>query len=213
MNLLTPVIFANQPVILLLSPQFSYTDNLLQLTATVSMHIGFFFDLKDGEVASMKVPNVTSTVQDQYRNYNNVRSFLNICANAGEAVDDCLLQLLEKSQQERKVEFAKMDFSKRRDQFSELIKKKSEIKQLTEYNSSASRKHITTTFAQFVKLRNYYTHGKLILKYGSQQYYIQYIDKATGIKTTSGIDRNILTSFIETGTELIRLINVISHAL
>jgi len=210
MNLLYPIAFAHQPVIVILSPQFSYSDNTLQLKATASMHIGFFFDIK-GEITSMTVPDINPIVHDQYQNYNNVRNFLNICANTGEAVDDSLLQLLEKVMPERKVEFAKMDFSKRRDEFSLLIKKSDLIKELPEFNSSINRKGITKVFSEFVKLRNYYTHGKLILKYDSEQYYIQIIDKSTGIKTTNGIDRNILTSFLNTGTELVRLISIIAN--
>lgn len=206
MNLLQPTSFPQQPLILILSTPFSYTDNILQLTATVSMHIGFFFNLKAGEEASMKVPDFNPTIRSQYQNYNKVRQFLNICANTGEAVDDMLLSVLEKAYPEKKVNLAKLDFTKRRDEFSILIKKSDLIKKLPEFDSSTKRKAITSTFAQFIKLRNYYTHGKLILKYETEQYYIQVVDKATGIKTTHGIDRNILMSFIETGTELIRLL-------
>ncbi|MHB8208711.1 hypothetical protein [Mucilaginibacter sp.] len=166
-----------------------------------------------GEKATMHVPDLTPKIQSQFENYNKVRYFLNICANTGEAVDDSLLQLLEKMLPEKKVEFAKMDFSKRRDEFSDLIKKSEVVKKLSEFDSSSKRKAITTTFAQFVKFRNYYTHGKLILKYESEQYYIQLIEKSTGIKTICGIDRNILTSFLNTGTELIRLMSIISHSI
>ena len=159
----------------------------------------------------MKLPNFPPIIQKQYINYNKVRNFLNVCANTGEAVDDCLLGLLEKMASEKTVEFAKMDFTKRRDEFSDLIKKNEVVKKLTEFESSKKRKDITTTFAQFVKLRNYYTHGKLIIKYETEQYYIQYIDKPTGIKTICGIDRNILSSFLAVGTELTRLLSVISQ--
>jgi len=213
MNLIHPSQFSRQPLVLIISPQFSYTDNSLQVSATVSMHFGFFFNLKAGEEATMKVPDFTPKIKSQYENYNKVRHFLNICANTGEAVDDSLLDLLEKIIPERKVEFAKMDFLKRRDQFSDLIKKSEAIKKLQEFDSPTKRKTITTTFTQFVKLRNYYTHGKLILKYESEQYFIQFIDKSTGIKTICGIDRNILTSFLHTGTELIKLISLISRSI
>jgi hypothetical protein len=209
MNLLQPTNFAQEPLILIISPPFSYTDNTLQLTATVSMHLGFFFNLKPGEEASMIVPDLKPTIQHQYQNYNRVRQFINICANTGEAVDDTLLSVLEKAYPERKADLAKLDFTKRRDEFSNLIKKSDLIKTLPEFDSSTKRKEITTTFTQFVKLRNYYTHGKLILKYDTEIYYVQIIDKPTGIKTTHGIDRNILTSFIETGAELIRLLTLI----
>lgn len=209
MNLLLPTEFPLQPVILIMSPQVQYFDNLLQVSASLSMHFGFFFHLKGDEVASMVAPDLSPKIQTKIHNYVKVRQFLNICANTGEAVDDSLLQVLEKMLPKRKLEFSKMDFLKRRDEFSELINKNEEIKKLSEFDVKAKRKVITTTFVQFVKLRNYYTHGKLILKYDSDEYYIQVIDKSTGIKTTQGIDRKILSSFIETGTELIRLISII----
>jgi len=213
MNLLDPTEFTQQPVILIMSPSVSYIDNTLQVSATASMHFGFFFNLQGDEVATIKVTDITPKVKSQYQDYNKVRHFLNICANTGEAVDDNLLQVLEKMLPEKKVEFAKMDFSKRRDEFSELINKNEVIKKLSEFDSKTKRKAITTTFAQFVKFRNYYTHGKLILKYDSKEYYIQIINKSTGIKTTHGIDREILTSFLNTGTELIRLISIILRSI
>lgn len=210
MNLIYPMTFTHQPLILIISPQFSYTDNSLQLVATVSINFGFFFNLKKGEEATINVPDFVPQIKSQYENYNKVRHFLNICANTGEAVDDSLLQLLEKMIPERKVEFAKMDFMKRRDEFSVLFNKSEVIKKLPEFDSKSKRKVITTTFTQFITLRNYYTHGKLILKYNSGQYYIQVIDKPTGIKTTYEINRDILTSFLNTGTEIINLISIIS---
>lgn len=211
MNLLHPTEFAKQPVIVVLSPQFSFTDHLLQLTATVSMHFGFFYDLKLGEVATIKPSDIISQINSRYLNYNKVRHSLNICANTGEAVDDSLLQLLEKILPERKVEFAKMDFLKRRDEFSTLIKKSETIKKMTEFDTKDKRNDITRTFSQFIKLRNYYTHGKLILKYETEQYYIQIIDKSTGIRSTLGIDRKILTSYLNTGTELVALMTLIKN--
>ncbi|RQO75258.1 hypothetical protein DBR43_07820 [Pedobacter sp. KBW06] len=175
------------------------------------MHFGFFFDLKAGEEATMNVPDFRPKINSRYQNYNLFRSFLNVCSSTGEAVDDSLLQLLERMIPEKRSELARMDFSKRRDEFSELIKKNEAIKKLPELDSSTKRKAITTTFAQFVKLRNYYTHGKLILNYEKEEYYIQIINKSTGIKMTYGIDRNILKSFLDVGTDLIQLFSIISH--
>lgn len=213
MNLLHPIAFIRPPVILIMSPEVSYTDNLLQLSTTVSMNIGFFNDLKEGEVADITVPDFAPIINSQFVNYNKVRSSLNVCANTGEAVDDCLLSLLEKMQPQNKIEFAKMDFSKRRDHFSILFNKSDIIKKLPEFDSSAKRKAITKTFSHFVNFRNYYTHGTLIIKYQTDQYYIQYIDKARGIKKVCGIDRKILTSYIDTGIELKRLMRLISSSI
>lgn len=212
MQLIPPTEFTEQPVILVFSPQVAYTDNVLQLTPTASMHLGFFYDLKIGEEAEMTVPDFFPTINKEFNNYLKVRNSLNVCANTGEAVDDSLLNLLEKMHPEKKVELAKMEFSKRRDEFSDLINKNNAIKKLIDFDTKPKRKAITTTFSEFVKLRNYYTHGKLILKYNSGQYYIQIINKSTGQKKTCGIDRKILTSYIETGTELIRLTSLIMQA-
>ncbi|NQX39896.1 hypothetical protein SAMN05421820_106297 [Pedobacter steynii] len=88
MNLLHPTEFPQQPVIVIISPPMSYTDNSLQVSATVSMHFGFFFNLKGDEVATVQVPDLIPKIKSQYQNYNKVRHFLNICANTGEAVDD-----------------------------------------------------------------------------------------------------------------------------
>lgn len=213
MNLLHPIAFTRPPVILIMSPEVSYTDNLLQLSTTASMHIGFFNELKDGEIANITVPDFTPIINSQFGNYNKVRSTLNVCANTGESVDDCLLSLLVKMQPQDKIELAKLDFSKRRDQFSILINKNDKIKNLQEFDSSSKRKVITKTFFHFVNFRNYYTHGTLIIKYQTDQYYIQYIDKASGNKKVCGIDRKILTSFIDTGTELKRIMRLISSTI
>ena len=213
MNLLHPTEFTQQPVIIIMSPPVSYTDKSLQLSEKVSMNFGFFFYLKPDEEPEIIVPDFVQVVKSHFVNYNKVRQFLGICANTGEAVDDSLLHLLEKIFPENNVEFAKMDFLKRRDHFSELIKKNDAIKKLSEFDTKTKRKQITTTFSQFVRLRNYYTHGKLIIKYESEQYYIQVIDKSTGIKTVLGIDRKILMSFIDTGNELVRLISIIMQSI
>lgn len=212
MNLLKPLTQPRDQTTLVVSPPFTYHDKVLQLDITTSMHFGFFFNLKPGEEsAPFTLPELSVT--KNFPDYLKVKQILNACANLAEAIDVQLLGLLHRAYPNRREELGMMDFYQKRGVFSDLVHKTNALKRLPDFDNKVKRKTITKTLADFVVYRNYYTHGVLILKYGTKQYYIKCIEKSTGAEITFGIDRAILTSYLDTGAEFQRLMLIVLQSL
>lgn len=107
--------------------------------------------------------------------------------------------------------FKKMDFSKHRDLFSDLIKS-GKLKWLDELMAAYHIKSVTKTFAQFIKDRNKYTHGHLLYWYDKKLTLLRYRNDA--LQTEYGIlNSEILNAYIQVYIELDEILGQIANKL
>lgn len=190
--------------------EYPYSINDNGLTINKLAHVLYLGKPSDDGWSYVTTPAKDLSLQElEY--YNRFEILINHAANAGEAVNVTLRNLLCRIVDNDDVcrRLSKLSFARQKGALSDFFHSFTPMKNQENYNTKSKRSRVTKTLSDFIEDRNIYTHGQLLLLKPSNDYIIRYLDMSNGKNVEAVVDEKVVQSYLDVSNELILFLNEI----